>query len=377
MSPKSSDASKMQEELLNTFAESAIRVSKGWWDALKGVGLRSSSGAEPRSSGGRPDLSWTVKEAAPGASPARFKEMVEKATRDLPDLLRPGRDDKSVRRIKNKWLKDYEDFSREFFGIPAPSETDKALAEWKALLARASGAGYSPGLFPDFFTQAWAPGWFPGLQTMGAGAGPYSAWADAYGKTFRGMFPFAAKPGLFEGLDKSYRQALDAQIAFLNSLAGLHERIMKTASGAVDNVVDALARLDVKEVSDDTYGLFFRTWLAQNEKAFQDLFESDIFSKSLVETTQWGLEAKKKMESLLAEGSSVVGASNRTQVEELSRSVDLMTARVEQLEQEVRLLRRQVASLSGDEDKKGEECRTEGRKATSGSSPDGDSSPVE
>lgn len=348
MSPRPTDASKMQEELVKKFSESAVRVANAWSEALKGAGLQSGSVDERPLTAGWPDASGRLGSGIPGASPERFQEMVEKAAQDLPDLLKPGRDEETVRRIKNNWLKAYEDFSRELLGIPAPSATEKALAEWKALWERTTGAEYSRLPLPDFPTSPFASAWFPAARQTGTGPDLFRAWAETYEKTLRSILPLSGKPGLLDNLDKSYSRTLEAQIGFLTSLAGFQQQIAKTASRVVDNIVDTMARLEVQQVSEDTYGLFYRTWLGQNEKAFQDLLESDLFAASLRETAQSANKAKKKIESLLAEGLSVFDTSNRMQMEALSRSVELMTVRIDGLEQEVKDLRRQIAALSGD-----------------------------
>jgi hypothetical protein len=362
MSPPSTDASKMQEELVKKFSESAVRVANAWSETLKGAGLQSGSADERPPTAGWPDFSGRLRGGIPGASPKRFQEIVERAARDLPDLLKQGRDDETIRRIKNNWLKAYEDFSRELMGIPAPTATEKALTDWKALWERTTGAGHSLGPLHDFPAAPFAPAWFPAGRQMGTGPDLFRTWAETYEKTLQGMFPPTVRPGLLGELDKSYRQTLEAQIGFLTSLAGFQQQIAKTASRVVDNIVDAMAHLDVKEVSEDTYGLFYRTWLGQNEKAFQDLLESDVFSDSLRETAQYGAEAKKKIESLLAEGFSAFNTSNRADVEELSRSVELMRVRIDGLEQEVKDLRRQVIALAGDESQKEDLSRQDGTK---------------
>ncbi len=362
MSPRSTDASKMQEELVKKFSESAVRVANAWSEALKGAGLHTESADETPSEAGWPDFSGRLKSGIPGTPAERFQEMVEKAARDLPDLLKPGRDDATVRRIRNNWLKAYEDFSRELLGIPAPSATEKALSEWKALWERTSGTGYSRGPLPDFPASPFAPAWFPAGRQMGTVPDLFRSWAETYEKTLRSMLPITAKPGLLGKLDESYRETLEAQVGFLNSLAGFQQRVAKIASRVVDNIVEAMAGLEVKEVSEDTYGLFYRTWVGQNEKAFQNLLESDIFFDSLRETAQRGSEAKKKIESLLAEGSSLFNTSNRPEVEELSRSVDLMRVRIDGLEQEVKDLRRQIEDLVGDKGEKEDTSRQDGTK---------------
>lgn len=349
MSPHSRDASKVQEHLLKAFSESAVRVANAWTEALEGAGLGPKT--EARSLG----ADWIFPFRSPErdtdrAYPVRFQEMVEKATRDLPDLLKPDCDDGTIKRIKTKWLNAYEGLSTEFFGIPAPSETRRVLSQWKALSEQASDWGPPGGLIPDLASLHSIIDWLPGGST-GATKDLLRVWGEVYEKTWGGLFPVTAKPDSVRELEKSYRQTLDAQIAFLNSLAAFQEQMLKVASRAVDHVVDAVARLETKELSEDTYQFFYRTWMTQNEEAFQGVLSSDAFLKSLAETAKWGTEAKANIESLFTHGFSIINQLNRTELQSLTRSVENMTSRIDRLEEEVRFLRQQVTALAEDEDK--------------------------
>ena len=117
---------------------------------------------------------------------------------------------------------------------------------------------------------------------------------------------------------------------------------MVTASkAAMDKVVDHIAKMEIKQVSPETYQIFYKIWLSNNEDAFTELFRSEAFCRTLANTIHRGLDAKKKMNTVMADGLSLWNIPSGKDMDEVYEAVYEMRKKIRKLEQELADLRQQ------------------------------------
>jgi hypothetical protein len=336
--------SRLQEEFSQSIADSSRRLADGWAEALKAAGGGHALEEPQRLSLGWWDPSTFLKQATTSGTAARFQEMFLHAAEDLPELLKAPKDRDKTQRIKGKWSKSYEKWVRDMFGVPAPTESERLLRQWQMFLddVRLPSSGIQ-GLF------LWP------LDVMGAGGARFPE-QDAYRQVFRMWAETLERtmgrllPGPAQLLTKDFeartRKALDAQVAFLKALPGFRKHLVDATRKAMEKIVETVHNLDVKELTQETYRLFFKTWLANSEKALQELFGSEAFTRSLSETLDLGLDARKRLEGLMSDMLSVWNVPAKKDVEELQEIVYTMNKRLKLLEKEVEELRTGMEKLA-------------------------------
>ncbi len=335
---QTANVTKMQEEFVKNMSESSARLATTWSEAVKDAGVQNVYNNYQKLM-----LSWinpsTFAKIVDSSSIAlKFQELINLAAQDLPELVKHATDPGSLKGIKDKWTQANEKLVREMFGVPAASEIERAMQPWRSLMENFAGLRDSP--MSQFGELASSMGWgFPGAT--GTGKNLFSLWNETYEKTVGKLFRL---PGL--GLTREYeertKKALDAQIRFLNTLPDFQEQVVTAARTAMDKVVDHITKMDIKQVTPETYQLFYKIWVSNNEDAFIDLFRSQSFCQTLANTVHRGLEAKKNMDMVTADGLSFWNIPNKKDMDEVYEAVYHMKKRIRTLELELKTLKQKM-----------------------------------
>jgi hypothetical protein len=339
----SADVVKMQEEFVKSMSEFSTRFLAAWTDAAKRMGLQQASENLEKLGAGWVDLSPFVKMIGSTAAAEKLEEAVKRAAEDLPLLAASWGDPEKADRIKNKWVTFCEKSVRGVLGIPGPSDTAKLLDQWRwatEFLPSVQGR-HSAASVPGFIGLMSPSGWpLPGIQD--AQREMFRTWADNYGKTF-GRIPLFPAKSLGEDYEERTRKALAAQVQFLQCLPDFHAHIAVASKSAVETVFENLHKLGLKETTAESRRLFFASWVSASEKLFQGLFESDAFLQTLTKAVQQGLDAKTKMQSIMADWSSAWNLAHHTEVEDLRDKLYTVEKRVRLLERELEDIKRELS----------------------------------
>lgn len=317
-------------EFVKNMAESSARMMNAWNEAIKNAG-----GNNAYLEYDRLMRSWTnsldfMKLMDSMSTGMRFKDFVNFAAQDLPEIFKHYGDEEKISQIKDKWMKYHEKMVQDIFGLLSPSQIEKAIAPWRSFL--------------DNFTRSWGTGFmgrpFPFNNTSSEGIFP--AWSELYENT---MGQFFRMPGL--GLTREYeeefKKAMDAQMRFLNTLPDFQEQVIAASKAAMDKVFDHISKMDIKEFGPETYQVFYKIWVSSSEDAFIEVFRSETFSRTLANTVNRGLEAKKNMDTLLAKGLTVMNVPNDKDMDEVYQAVYEMKKRTRKIEQELADIKRRLS----------------------------------
>jgi hypothetical protein len=340
---QSLDPSSLHQDVVKRMSESAVRLATAWSEALRTAGAERPAETKPPAET-TPSAGDKIPYHSDGMAVANlFLEMVQKASRDLPDLLK-NKDDTTQRElVRKKWLQDYEDFLRQCLGLPRISETERFVRQWQDLLEQTGSVfdrgsrgedvmGLSRALQP-WLSATWAPAENPFLlgnflprQAL-AGWFPFSEWT---------MFP---------GRQEHLRRIREANDRFLATATRLHEHVMHAATVALDGVIDRIVREEHARPGSDMYELLYTTWMKQHEAVYLELFKSTEFLKTLWESVQGGREAARSLQAVAA--ASMPGGSEsagHAVEEDASRALQRLESRVEHLERELAAIRLRLES---------------------------------
>jgi class III poly(R)-hydroxyalkanoic acid synthase PhaE subunit len=333
------NATGMQEEFVKNIAESSARLATVWSEAVKRAGAQNVYDTYEKLM-----LSWInptafmriVDSTSVGL---KFQELINLASQDLPEIVKHAGDHEKMTRIKDKWMRSYEKLVREMLGVPAPSEIERFIQPWRSLMENFTGLG--GGTMSPFGSMPGSMGWpFPITTAVGRSLIPL--WSETYENTIGKLFRL---PGL--GLTREYeeraKKALDAQMRFLNTLPDFQEQVLSASKAAMDKVVDHISKIDIKQVSPETYQLFYKIWVSNNEDAFIELFRSETFCRTLANTIHRGLDAKKKMDTVMENWLSFWNIPGGKDMDEVYQAVYEMKKRIRWLEQELGDLRQKIA----------------------------------
>jgi len=333
------NVTKISEEFVKNITESSARLATAWSEAVKGAGVQNVYDNYEKLI-----LSWInpsafmriVDSTSVGL---KFQELINLASQDLPEIVKHAGDHEKMTRIKDKWMQSYEKLVREMFGMPAPSEIERVMQPWRSLMESFTGLG--GGTMSPFGCMPGSMGW-PFPFTTAAGRSLFPLWPETYENTIGKLFRL---PGL--GLTREYeegaKKAVDAQMRFLNTLPDFQEQVLTASKAAMDKVVDHISKMDIKQVSPETYQLFYKIWVSNNEDAFIELFRSETFCRTLANTIHRGLDAKKKMDTVMAKGLSFWNIPSGKDMDEVYQAVYEMKKKIRRLEQELGDLTQKLA----------------------------------
>lgn len=342
------DLHRVQEQFLNTLTESSSKLTTAWTDAFKSTGVEDvlENYRTIMSRSFTPPIFRSLQDASLVAT--KLQEIISMAAEDLPRFMEAQGNPEQVKAITDRWTGSYQGLLRQIFGLPRRSELGRFTEKWRSFLT--SLAGEPPprteSLLPDFFTMLMAP-YLPGKPEPAPS--PFQIWTEASQRAMESFFlPPKAKPA------RQYREkaksALDAQHQFLQMLPPFQEHVLEGSQKAVEKIVsriaESIAKADIRQLDADSYSKFWKIWIAHNEEIFLSLFKSERFSRTLAETLNAGLEARKKMDALTADWFSLFNIPSGKDMEEVHQALQNLTVRTSSLEDELAQLKAELQSLA-------------------------------
>ncbi len=341
------DLNKAQELYFKSVSDSSSRLTTAWADAVKSTGvenmLENYRALVSRSSD--PSAFWSFSDSSSVAD--KLQEIITTAGRDLPRLLEAqGRPD-MLKDVADRWTRSYQGFLRQVFGLPKRSELGRFAEKWGTLLESLSGErrSHTQGIFPDFFSMLMAP-YLPAKS--GPLANPLQLWAEASEKAMSGFSSVSLARPMRERREKE-KSALDAQREFLRMLPGFQEDVLDAAQKAVERIVgkivESIHGAGIDRLDSETYQKFFKIWITHNEEVFLELFKSERFSRTLAETLNAGLEARKRMDALTVDWFSFFNIPTGKDMEAVRKTLQDLTEKNQRLETEIGELKTALEDL--------------------------------
>ncbi len=217
-----SDLPHMRQDFLTRTAESWTRLSGAWTDTVRGLleGTKPADHTDIVPGWMNP---WAFRSIVESPSTVSlFQEMIDSAARDLPELPAHGTDERTVKNVKDKWLRSYRNVVGEMFGIPRRSEAQRFPDQWRTYADAVSGSGsaFRRGLFPDFSAMMSSMKLLPE-----SGSGALDIWITSYNKMLDRLFRSSCDRRSGECEDR-YNRAICAQDRFFKALSEFQEQIV-------------------------------------------------------------------------------------------------------------------------------------------------------
>jgi Poly(R)-hydroxyalkanoic acid synthase subunit (PHA_synth_III_E) len=340
-----SDYPWMQKDFAKSLSDWTARVTSAWNKNAAGTGAAGIFNLYRDSPAGRisPSPFWGMTD--PSEATTRLRGMIDSAYRDLPDLLKKAGDSSAVKHITDKWTESYEKTLREMLGLPAKTDAERLLDFWKACASTVEG--FQHGLDPFGPLRAFAQGRRSSFApaSLGAYGDWMKAWTETCEQTINRLFQ---APGMQKAdtYGEKAKQAFDAQIEFVKSLAAFQEQLAGAAGNALTKIARHANELGMTEVTPEVREHFYRIWLSFSEDALTDLFESESFAKTVSASKELGMDARMKMEDFVTEVRSFLDVPSQRESDKATRAVEDMDKRVRQLEDEIQVLREKISALS-------------------------------
>ncbi|MEJ2716559.1 MAG: poly(R)-hydroxyalkanoic acid synthase subunit PhaE, partial [Deltaproteobacteria bacterium] len=238
--------------------------------------------------------------------------------------------------IRRKWTAAYEKLIREAFGIPETSCMEVFLEQARSLMNNLSKSllGSPAYRMENLLNMGFSSGNRSLFDAVPGGTAWLSLWTDSY-ENIVGKFFRLPRFGLAREHEERVQKAMNAQLAFLKALYPLWELLLGTARSAVNRVMDNVKQLEVKQITPETGQLFYKIWLSNSEDAYIELFKSDLFCRTLGNTINSGLEAKKKMDKVMTYGLSFWNIPSQTDMNEVYEAIYSLRKQVRNLESEL------------------------------------------
>ncbi|MFC1834146.1 poly(R)-hydroxyalkanoic acid synthase subunit PhaE [Thermodesulfobacteriota bacterium] len=340
----SPDYRRIQEDFLKGFSESSERLAKGWGKSLEQTAFQNLVPKLEKPSTGGVDLSAFRRALDFSSAGEKLLETIDRAAKDLPDLLEPRRDKPRTQAIADKWIKSYEEFAREMVGLPKISHTDRWLKHWNSYLESFSGKGLGKSFGNRLEPFPWLLAANPLGMPFGTGEW-FRYWTETYRMTMGKAYPM---PGLelIREYEEMAKKAMAAQMKFIRTLPDLQEHLNKASKKAVETIIEDIGKMEVKTPDTETYKRFYEGWLEVNEKTFLELFKSESFGRAFSESRKRGLDARTKMDPIMMDWLSFINVASGKEVDELQDDLLSMREQVRTLQEEVSEMRRMIESTT-------------------------------
>lgn len=331
------DFAELQEEFLKSVSDFSAALLTAWSETVKHSGIQQSFGGLPAPQFPGPGFQTLYGGADPALTATKLGEMVSQFMGDLPEVVRCLGDASRMQRVKERWTASQQRFVRQMLGIPAPSEAEHLLEQWRRVLGNLSGASGRPtGAMPFLTGSSWMGGW-PSVPTAEPPADTMRAWNEVYQRMVGSVFPM---PWFWptEGLEERAKKAVDAQITFLQSLPAFQEQIAEVATKSVAKIIAQIETMNVKDLTPKIYRALFRVWLTNQQDAFQELLASESFRDAMTTAAKLSLEATKNMDA-------VAPACPPFGDPVLKKDLDALAEEMQKMERRLRLVEREVEDL--------------------------------
>jgi hypothetical protein len=331
------DFAELQAEFLESVSEFSAALLTAWSETVKRSGIQQSLGGLPAPP--FPGLSFPMLHGGtdPALTATKLREMVNQFVEDIPEVLRCFGDASGMQRVKERWTESHQRFVRQMLGIPAPSEAEHLLEQWRRVLGNLSGSsGRPPGAMPFSTGSSWMGGW-PSVPPAEPPTDAMRAWNEVCQRMFGSVFPM---PWFWptEGFEERAKKAVDAQITFLQSLPVFQEQIAEVATRSVAKIIAQIETMNVKDLTPKIYRALFRVWLTNQQDAFQELLASESFRDAMAKAANLSLGEKKNLDA-------VTPASPPLGDPVLKKDLDAVAEEMQKMERRLRLVEREVEGL--------------------------------
>lgn len=115
----------------------------------------------------------------------------------------------------------------------------------------------------------------------------------------------------------------------------------------MENLMKSLSDLLKEDKAPKSFMEFFKLWSSTNEKAFENLFATESFSKLMNDTVNAGYEFKIGLDELIQEQLAVLPIPNRKEINSVEKTVYELRKQVKKQNKEINALKEKIETLKG------------------------------
>ncbi len=251
-----------------------------------------------------------------------------------------GLDSRAFDELFHKWSQGYEEMVKGIFAAAMPESL-----QWVADLY----SGDVIRLSADEAVHFWSP-WIDLMlsrgrkmmrgeaQGMEGVTEAYEEWRRAYEESFGRLFRMPAMGYYREAVEK-FGKAMDDMVEFNMALADFYAALAEGSRRGMEKLQAKLA--EAASSGGDGPSSFrelYRIWWQTNEEVYVEIFRTEEFSRLLGRLVERGMNFRESYRRFLEEATKELPFPNRSEMDNLYRTVY-------ELKKEVRSLRRELAGL--------------------------------
>jgi class III poly(R)-hydroxyalkanoic acid synthase PhaE subunit len=162
------------------------------------------------------------------------------------------------------------------------------------------------------------------------------ACSDAYKNSYSKLLNMPQVGASKETVEKLMKLQ-DYYVTFVISLNEYTVLINNLMSETMESLLKHLSDLQVEGKQPQTFMEFYKLWSSFNEKAFQELFATDTFTKIMNETVSAGSKLKILYDDYMQDVLSFLPLPNRRELDSVEEEVYELRKRVKALEKELKI----------------------------------------
>jgi class III poly(R)-hydroxyalkanoic acid synthase PhaE subunit len=170
-------------------------------------------------------------------------------------------------------------------------------------------------------------------------------WGELYKNSYSKVFNMPMVGSNRVALEKSLKN-LDAFIQYVINLNEFITILNNLNIESMEKLMSNLANLAEENKSPESFMEFFKLWSKTNEKAFEDLFATDSFSKLMNETVNAGYKFKIGLDDLIQDQLSFLPLPNRRELDSVEKTVYELRKKLKDQGKQINELREKVEALS-------------------------------
>jgi class III poly(R)-hydroxyalkanoic acid synthase PhaE subunit len=170
-------------------------------------------------------------------------------------------------------------------------------------------------------------------------------WGDLYKSSYSKVLNMPIVGSNRVAIEKSLKN-LDAFIQYTINLNEFLTIINNLNVESMEKLMSNFANLAEENKAPESFMEFFKLWSKTNEKAFEDLFATDSFSKLMNETANAGYKFKISMDDLIQDQLAFLPLPNRRELDSVEKTVYELRKKLKDQNKQINELKEKVDALT-------------------------------
>lgn len=171
-------------------------------------------------------------------------------------------------------------------------------------------------------------------------------WSSLYQNSFSKPLNMPMVGSSKVALEKSLKN-LDSFIKYIVNLNEFLASINNISVESMKSLMDNFSQLLKENKAPKSFMEFFKLWSSTNEKAFEDLFATETFSRLMNDTLNAGYDFKLGFDDLIQDQLSFLPFPNKREINSVEKVVSDLRRKVKQQNKQIEEIKEQIESLKG------------------------------